>query len=102
TSMVASDMVDSELPRKAGRRGSMTLSVTNQITGRNTTVMAEMKYQLPAMLGVHSGSISTAAAWVMPNSMASSWPGRRLAEKPPETPAKEAAMPAMGWRPAAA
>ena len=35
-------------------------------------------------------------ASVMPNKSASSCPGRRCAEKPPETPAKVAAIPAIG------
>jgi len=38
----------------------------------------------------------------MPNSSASSWPGEILAENPPDTPAKAAAIPASGWRPAEA
>ncbi len=63
--------------------------------------MPTMKYALPAMLASQAGSTLSAAASVMPNSKASSCPGSRLAENPPETPAKAAAMPAIGWRPAA-
>ena len=77
-------------------RGSIILSVTNQITGRKKTDIAAMKYQLPAILASHAGTIDSAAASVMPNSSASSCPGRRFAEKPPDTPAKAAAIPAIG------
>ena len=49
-----------------------------------------MKNQLPAMFAAHVGSIVSTAAWVMPNSSASSCPGSRFAEKPPETPANAA------------
>ena len=83
-------------------RGSMTRSVMYQMTGRNTSVMATMKKALPAILASQVGRIVSAAASVMPNSSASSCPGNRLAEKPPETPANAAAMPAMGCLPAAA
>jgi hypothetical protein len=79
----------------------MIRSVTYQITGRKITSMAEMKYQLPAMLALKSLNTVLTAASVMPNSSASSCPGRRLAEKPPATPAKAVAIPASGWRPAA-
>ena len=64
--------------------------------------MPEMKYQLPTMFAFHEGTSASAAASVMPNSSASSCPGSRFAENAPETPAKAAAMPAIGCLPAAA
>ena len=71
-------------------------SVTYQITGKKTNVMATIKYALPAIFASHVGRIVSAAASVMPKSSASSCPGKRLAEKPPETPANAAAIPAIG------
>ena len=47
------------------------------------------------------GSMIVTAVWVMPASMGSVALTSRLAEKPPDTPAKAAARPAMGWRPQA-
>jgi hypothetical protein len=47
-------------------------SVTHQMTGRKTSVMPMMKYQLPAMFASQLGTIVSAAASVMPNSRASS------------------------------
>ena len=45
---------------------------------------------------------SRAATWVRPASSGSRLDGtKKVAEKPPDTPAKAAAMPASGWRPAA-
>ena len=86
---------------KSPSLGSMILSVTNQITGRKTTVMPTMKNQLPAIFAEKSPKTAITLASVMPKSSASSWPGNRFAEKPPETPANAAAIPAIGWRPAA-
>ena len=64
-------------------------------------VIAAMKNQLPAIFTEKSPNTVSTLASVMPNSRASSWPGNRFAEKPPETPANAAAIPAIGWRPAA-
>ena len=77
-------------------RGSMILSVTNQITGKKTKVIPLIKYQLPTMFAFQDGSRLSAAASVIPKSNGSSWPGIRFAENPPETPAKAAAIPAIG------
>ncbi len=79
----------------------MILSVTYQITGRKMNVIAAMKYQLPAILAVKSPNTVSTAASVMPNNSASSWPGKKFAEKPPDTPANVAAIPATGCLPAA-
>ena len=72
----------------------MIRSVTYQMIGRNTAVMAAIKYQLPAMFAGQSPNTASIAASVIPNRSASSCRGSKLAEKPPETPAKAAAMPA--------
>ena len=48
-----------------------------------------------------AGSMSCAAGCVNPWSSGSSALGTGFAEKPPETPANAAAMPASGCRPAA-
>ena len=79
----------------------MIRSVTYQMTGMATNTIAAIKNQLPAMLASHVGTRASTASSVIPNKSASSWPGNRLAENPPETPANDAAIPAMGWRPAA-
>ncbi len=84
------------------KRGATMRSVTNQPAGTTKNVMPTMKYQLPVTVIFQSGTSSRAAASVMPSSRASNWPGSRLAEYPPATPANEAAIPTMGWRPAAA
>ena len=66
------------------------------------SVIPLIKYQLPSILAFQVGSSVSAAASVMPNNSGSNWPGIRLAENPPETPAKAAAIPAIGCLPAAA
>ena len=50
----------------------------------------------PALFYLSIQFIGAAADWVIPNSSASSWPGKRLAEKPPDTPANAVAIPAIG------
>jgi hypothetical protein len=74
----------------------MILSVTNQPIGKKTIAMPRMKYQLPATFTVQLGSRICTAGSVTPRISASMGPGMKLAENPPETPAKAAAMPAIG------
>ena len=82
-------------------RGSMTRSVRYQPTPTMRTEDRLVKSQLQSGLTRTSGSRIWAADWVKPWSSGSMPEGMKLAEKPPDTPAKAAAMPASGWRPAA-
>ena len=66
-----------------------------------SSVEAEVKNQLFKGFNSMPGSMICAPAWVMPCSIGSSAEGTKLALKPPDTPAKAAAMPASGCRPAA-
>ena len=78
----------------------MTRSVMNHPRSITSTVDALMKYQLASGLTVRCGSISCAAVCVNPWSSGSMPDGMKLALNPPETPAKAATIPAIGWRPA--
>ena len=62
---------------------------------------AEVKNQLHSGFTRMSGSMSWAAPCVKPCRSGSIPDGMKFALKPPETPAKAAAMPASGCRPAA-
>ena len=62
---------------------------------------AEVKNQLHRGLTLRAGSRICAADWVKPWSRGSMPDGTKFALKPPDTPAKAAAIPASGCRPAA-
>src|SRR6056297_1038362 len=81
--------------------GSTTLSVSHQPIPITTMLDAPMKNQLASGLTYSVGSSTCPATSVMPASMGSIAEGIKLAENPPDTPAKAAAMPASGCRPAA-
>ena len=78
------------------RRGSITRSVKNQPMPMMRMLERLVNSQLHSGLTCTVGSMTLAAAWVMPWSRGSMPEGTKLALKPPETPAKAAAMPAMG------
>src|SRR5690606_37388038 len=82
------------------RRGSMTLSVRYQPTVTISKDEAEVKNQLFKGLSWISGSMIWAADWVKPCNSGSIPEGIKFALKPPDTPAKAAAIPAKGCRPA--
>ena len=67
-----------------------------------TKVEAARKYQLQVGSRVISIPAALRAWLVMPVRRGSVVPMRRFAEKPPDTPAKAAAIPASGCRPAMA
>ena len=84
------------------RRGSINRSVRGQAMANTNREDAPVKMLLQSMETFTSGSSRRAALWVKPCNRGSNAPGMtKLAEYPPETPAKAAAMPAKGWRPAA-
>src|SRR6056297_1802807 len=76
--------------------GSTTLSVSHQPIPMTSTLEAAMKNQLTRGLIATDGSSTRAASSVMPASIGSMADGMKLAEKPPDTPAKAAAIPASG------
>ncbi len=83
------------------RRGSTTLSVSHQPIPITNRLEIDMKNQLTSGLIAIDGSRTRAASSVIPASIGSIAEGMKLAEKPPDTPANAAAMPARGCRPAA-
>ena len=85
----------------ACRRGSITRSVRYQPTPMTSRDEAVVNPRLLSGLTTRSGSRICAACWVKPCSSGSMPEGMKLAENPPETPAKAAEMPARGCRPAA-
>jgi hypothetical protein len=62
---------------------------------------APVKNQLLSGFTSRSGAMICAAACVSPERSGSRLEGMKLALKPPDTPAKAAAIPASGCRPAA-
>ena len=85
----------------ACRRGSITRSVRYQPTPMTRSDETAVNPRLLNGLTSRPGSRICAASWVRPCSRGSMPEGMKLAENPPETPAKAAEMPARGWRPAA-
>src|SRR5699024_7323705 len=87
----------------APRRGSTILSDTNQPTSVSKNTLVAMEYQLKAtfMESAYAGSITDAPAADSSISIPSVPLSSRLAENPPDTPAKAAARPASGCLPSA-
>ena len=85
----------------ARSRGSITRSVRYQPTAITSSDDAAVNARLESGLTSRSGSRICAADCVNPCSSGSIPDGMKLAEKPPDTPAKAAEMPASGCRPAA-
>ena len=81
--------------------GSITRSVRYQPTAITRMEDSPVNRRLQSGLTRTSGSRIWAADWVKPWSSGSMPEGMKLAEKPPDTPAKAAPIPASGWRPAA-
>ena len=79
---------------------STIFSVTKVPIIVNKNVETTIKYQLQVGSSGMSIPALCKASIVMPVNSGSVVPSKRFAEKPPETPAKAAARPASGCRPA--
>ena len=77
-------------------------SVTHQPIGTNRAAAAAVNHQLPTRFTFQPASRICTAGSVNPRISASNWLGVGLPAKAPTQAEKAAAMPASGWRPAAA
>ena len=80
-------------------RGSTSRRLTPASRTVSTIVDAMPKYRLAVMSIVRPGSTRPMASLVISVSTASVGVMSTLTPNPPATPAKAAAMPAIGWRP---
>ena len=88
--------------RVARSRGSITRSVSTQPTTMTRAAETVVNTKLLSGFTTTDGSTSCAAVCERPESNGSRPEGTpSVALNPPDTPAKAAAMPASGWRPAA-